>query len=74
MLCDFGERVTNHFDELNNAIYECEWYTFAIKFQNFLPMILMCTQEPMVLKGFGNVPCTREAFKKVRLEFLFNKL
>lgn len=58
---------TNIFFKLKFAL------NFAIKLQQMLPTILMCTQDPMVLEGFGNVPYTREAFKRVSLEIILKK-
>lgn len=74
LLCDFGERLTGRFDEIDMALCECDWYTFPIGIQKMLPMLLISTQNPVVLQGFFNVSCTRESFKKVRLETYFEKV
>lgn len=73
LFCDFGERLTGRFDEIDLTLFECNWYTFPMEIQKMLPMLLMSTQSPVVLQGFPNVSCTREAFKKVRFEKLFKK-
>lgn len=65
MFCDFGENVTGGFEELNDAISENDWYTFPIGIQRMFPIIMISIQKTVILRGFGNIPCTREAFKKV---------
>lgn len=69
MFCDFGENVTGGFEELNDAILENDWYTFPIGIQRMFPIIMISIQKTVILHGFGNIPCTREAFKKVSFFF-----
>lgn len=63
---------------LNDAILQCDWYTFPIEIQQNLPIIIMGTRKPVVICGYGNILCTREAFQNVRqnrnqyLEFELN--
>lgn len=65
MFCHYGENVTSQFDTINYAIYDCDWYLFPNEVQRILPTVMMSTQKQMVLRGLGNVVCTREAFKRV---------
>lgn len=65
MFCDFGENLSNGFDALNSEICNRNWYSFPIEIQRLLPIILVSTQKPVQLLGFGNIPCTRETFKVV---------
>lgn len=65
MMCQVADNVTNRFDALNNAIWQTEWYCFPIDVQKIWPTIMMDIQEPVFIRGFGNVLCTRETFKKV---------
>lgn len=67
MFCYFGENITNQFNVINHAIYGCDWYLFPHEVQRILPTIMVSTQRPLILRGFGNVVCTREAFKNVSL-------
>lgn len=77
MFYDFAENVTAGFEELKDAIFDVDWYTFPIGIQRMFPMIIISTKKLVVLKGFGNIPCTRKAFKTVILRFIlpesFNK-
>lgn len=72
LFCDFGENVTSRFLSINDVIYECHWYSFPEEVQRILPIIMVSAQKPVYIKGFGNILCTRENFKKVngRLFFL----
>lgn len=58
--------VTQKFFEVNHGFFECDWHSFPIEIQrNYLPIILMNTQQTTILRGFGNIPISRETFKKV---------
>lgn len=70
LFSDLGEDVSNHFYELNDTIYQSEWYAFPIEVQRMLPILLMTTQKQVVPRGFGNLLCIRESFKKVTTSFL----
>lgn len=66
LFCELGDRITNETNEAYNEILRCEWYLAPIKVQKILPITLIGTQKPIYLSGFGNIVCTREAFKNVR--------
>lgn len=64
MLCDFADNVTDRFNR--TSIYEhCDWYKFPFEVQRLLPIIISNTQKSVVVKGFGNINCTRKSFKAV---------
>lgn len=64
--CELGERVSNEFDELDDEIYHFNWYKFPQNVCRTLPMIQMCTQQPVRINVFGKrITCTREIFQKV---------
>lgn len=65
LYCEMGQQIAVHFDKVDETILEMDWYLFPIKTQRMLPTILMVTQEPVQLQGFGNVPATRATFKGV---------
>lgn len=77
ILCNFGQKLTNQFDELNDALYMCDWYSFPLENQRMLPTILIATQQSVALKGFGNILCSRETSKSVsvfNLKIYFNEI
>lgn len=65
LFCNFGEDITTQFKAIDHEIYECDWYLFPRKAQRILPTLVLSTQRPVIFRGFGNVVCTREAFKRV---------
>lgn len=67
MFCDFGENVTNGFASLNETIFACNWYTSSTEIQKMVIVIMISMQKTMIIRGFGNIPSTREAFKKVNI-------
>lgn len=66
LFCNLGENICNEFEELNDILYQSEWYSFPNEVQRILPILLTASQEPVVLRGFGNLLCIRESFKRVR--------
>lgn len=70
MFCDLGENVTTGFSTLGDSIYFCDWYHFPLEFQRTLPTLLMVAEKSVELRGFGNIPCTRKAFRKVSFLFI----
>lgn len=64
--CYFGEMINGEFAELYDVITQSNWYLYDIEIQRMIPIILAGTQNPPVLKGFGNVMCTRDSFQKVK--------
>lgn len=67
LFCNLAENVTIQYEELEDTIYQCDWYLFSADVQKILPTIIMCAQDPVIIKGFG-VLCTREVFKKVNFQ------
>lgn len=65
MFCELGENVTSGFSALCDTIYFGDWYFYPMKIQRMLPTIMIVTEKPVELRGFGNIPCTREALRKV---------
>lgn len=77
LICEFGENVTSRFNGLNNAIWQCNWYSFSIDIQRMLPLIIQAMQQPIFLQGSRYILCIRETFKKVnsvhrKVEIEFN--
>ena len=60
-----GQNVSNQFNKLGDEIYKCDWYLFPHKLQRMLVIIMINAQEPVSIRGFGNVVCTRDSFKQV---------
>lgn len=64
--CEFGQRFSNAFDSFDDELGQFDWYLQPIGIQRMLPMIIVNAQQPMLVQCYGNVPCGRETFKKVK--------
>lgn len=62
--CYSGDFVTTHFKSINDTMWRCEWYFYSKKIQRLLPFMIMMAQNPVYLRGFGNIRCTLETFKR----------
>ena len=67
IICELGQRLTNAFEEICDTIENFDWYLFPLEIQQILPILLVGTQEPVVLECFGSISGTRDTFKKVSL-------
>lgn len=67
IICEFGERASDGFDKLCDETCQLDWYSYPIKVQQMLPDIMIGTQKPVLIRGFGNIQCTRSAFNRVSL-------
>ena len=65
--CYFGDKVTTAFDDLNETIYQCDWYLFPMEMRKYIPAILRMAQEPVQMHAFGTYHCTLETLKTVRI-------
>lgn len=63
--CEFGERMVEQFDVINDLLFQCDWHVFPVEMQRIFIIVLANTQRHPVVTGFGNVECVREFFKKV---------
>lgn len=66
LICETGERVTTSFEEFDLELRESNWYTFPIDLQRMLIPVMIYTQQPVIIQGYGNTLCTRFALNKVR--------
>lgn len=72
VLCNFADDVSDRFERANIYVH-CDWYKFPGEVQHLLPIIIINTQKSVVVKGFGNIDCTREQFKMV-IHSIFHKI
>lgn len=65
VVCEFGQRVSNAFIDIDFEAGQLEWYLFSMEVQKILPTLMIVTQKCVGLDVFGNVQADRENFKKV---------
>lgn len=63
--CEGGEILSNKSNGIIDVITQFDWYLLPIEIKQMLPMLIINAQQPMLLKFFGNVSCSREQYKKV---------
>lgn len=63
--CELGAQLTNQFSTLNEELYRFEWYSLPVGVQRMVLIFMSGTQQPVCLRGYGNIVCTREALKNV---------
>lgn len=65
--CEIGQNMCNQYNKLGDEIYKCDWYALPRKLQRMFIIIMINAQEPVSIRGYGNVVCTRDSFKNVSL-------
>lgn len=63
--CEFGERLGQLFVEVDDTIYQLDWYLYPEEIRRMLPTLIINVQEPMEIECFGSLSCCRDAFKQV---------
>lgn len=73
--CELGQRVSEAFDKPYDAISQLKWNLFPLDVQRVLPIIMVGAQQPIDLRGYMNISCTRERFKRVseKKDFMTNR-
>lgn len=65
LTCEFGERLTNQYEIFYYEFGQCNWYLFPFEIQQVLPIIISNIQRPVMIRGYANTVCRREAGKTV---------
>lgn len=65
LLCYVGENATNALENIHPAIYETPWQLCPEEFQKCVLFMLKAAQEPIYLKGYASLQCSRALFKQV---------
>lgn len=63
--CELCHRAVYAHDKIANDFGNLNWYSFPFKTWKFLPIIISNVQQPIVIRCFGSISCTRETFKMV---------
>lgn len=66
VLLNLGQRFSNSFNEISSEIFaEFDWYLLPIKMQQMLPIIIIHSHQPVDIRFFGSISCSRIQFQKV---------
>ena len=71
--CELGQRFSNAFCDIDDSIFQLDWYLLPFELQKTLPIIVNYAQQPLVVQFFGSYSCSRNQFKKVSLWYLVIK-
>lgn len=63
--CELGQRFTNAFIEVDDDLAHLKFYLLPMEIRRVLPIIMIYSQEPLVVKFFGQMSVTRDQFKRV---------
>lgn len=72
IFCHFGEQVSNSFTEIYEENCNFNWYQFPLNIQRTMLDVIGATQQPIVLRGFGNILCIQRTFKQVNFHMYFD--
>lgn len=63
--CQFSHMMCEGFNMFCEKFHRCDWYLFPIELQRIYLIFILDTQQLTIVRGFGNILCTRDTFKKV---------
>lgn len=69
--CETGQRCSNKFDDVCDAIYKLNWHLYPIEVQQLLPITMLVAQQEVAVECFGSVLCLRESFKGVSITLAY---
>lgn len=69
-ICKLGDDVTESYQKISDALYDCPWYAMPVKIRKHFPTIMLVAQRPIYLYGYFNIRCKRMTFRKVWFWFL----
>lgn len=65
LYCEFGASVTTEFAKFDDELYQSKWYSLPVEIQKMMMIFIASTQKPVFIRGFCNIVCIRDSFKKV---------
>lgn len=66
LFCLFGHETTENYETVYRALCtNWKWYEFPLEIQKLLPMLLVNAEQPVHLKAYFSVYCTRDFMKSV---------
>lgn len=69
-ICNFGDQVTQRFEDVGDAIYQLTWYELPPDLRKYIPTMISIAQKGVYVHGYGDIRTTRQIFKKVCIETL----
>lgn len=63
--CECGERLAQQFNEIDTEYSQSKFYFFPVDLQRMYLILMLDIQQPVYIRGYGNIVCTRDFFKEV---------
>lgn len=70
--CEIGERVSHQFNAFDAELCQCKWYLYPVDVQQMLLIFMGNAQQPILIRSYGGIACTRDSFEKVWKFWIFN--
>lgn len=67
--CYFGDRITRKSFKFANIVYLSNWYKLPIETQMAIKLVIMRSQRPVFLNGFGLFFCSLTLFQTVYFHY-----
>lgn len=74
LFCELGEMISEEYEEIDQRLFECNWHKFPIEMQRMFVIATVNFQQPVYIRGYGDILCTRETLKKVSFRCEFGTL
>lgn len=62
--CEMSQRFCDALNEMDDDIGQLDWYLYPAEIQRLLLIIVENSQQPVIVKCFGSIACSRETLKK----------
>lgn len=63
--CEFSQMMCQKFSWFSEEVHHCDWYLFPIELKRLYLIFLLDVQQLSIVRGYGNILCTRDTFKTV---------
>lgn len=63
--CYLGNQLTTKAFEINDSIYDCDWYNYPPTIQLLTILIMKRSQKSFIMTGHFLVACSLQSFKDV---------
>lgn len=65
VVCELAQQSYDSFIKIYDMMVQWKWYLLPHDIQRMLPLILNVMQQPVEVRCFGSISCSRETFKRV---------
>lgn len=71
--CELGQQITNTCaSKIEDVFAQINWYLYPTEVKRILPTAILYIQQPIEIKFFGSLSCSREQYERVRIQFIIN--